>query len=85
MLFTITTRCHITGRESEYKVSFPSEESLVKFFSHKKDKLLAVSDGWESINPTDIFQPESFLPHYKRNGRVEPAYNYQTDMIEVQY
>lgn len=44
--FTVTLVCHITGRESDYFVSFPTEESLGQYFAGMRDRLVAVSDGW---------------------------------------
>lgn len=47
--FTITTRCCITGREGEYKVSFPSEEDLIRYWCGRGDRLLTVGDGWGDL------------------------------------
>src|SRR5688500_17734690 len=72
--YTITTRCHLTERELEYKVSFPSEEDLIAYFAGKKDRLISVSDGWGDFYEwfrerhsmrTDRPNP----PHYKKNGK----------------
>jgi hypothetical protein len=48
-LYTITLRCHITGKESDYKVSFPSEEALGQYFAVTRDRLIAVGDGWGEL------------------------------------
>lgn len=44
--YTVTLRCHITGKESDYKVSFSSEAALMEYFARTRDKLIAVGDGW---------------------------------------
>jgi hypothetical protein len=88
-LFTITTHCHINKVEREYKVAFPSEEELVRYFASKKDRLLAVSDGWkrafagcfEAFNEAE----PSVKRKGKKNGIAQKPYDYKTDMTQNEF
>jgi hypothetical protein len=83
-LYTITLRCHITGRESDYKVSFPSEEALGQYFAGARDRLIAVSDGWGDFGQwaADLFGYNGFhtlKPHYKTAHWIQVPYDFMED------
>jgi hypothetical protein len=86
-LFTVTTICHITGREADYKLSFSDEESLIRWFAGKPDKLIAVSDGWKTTNHTDIFPLEPYVPHYWKDPSRKPdkPYDYREESLEFDF
>lgn len=84
--YTITTRCCITGREAEYKVTFPNEDAVRRsFFMKKRDELLAIREGWDPFKTLDIFSVEPSKPHYKRTGFVQPEYDYRDEGIEYDF
>lgn len=83
--FTITTRCCITGREGEYKVSFPSEEDLIRYWCGRGDRLLTVGDGWGDLGKwaCELFgvrrtRPDKPPCHVERWSEPE-IYDYMVD------
>jgi hypothetical protein len=82
--FTITTICCFKGNEHTYFLSFPNEEALGQYFAGKKDKLIAVSDGWKGFNPLDLFPPERNMRPYQP-GHVQKPYDYRDESLEFDF
>lgn len=92
-LFTVLLRCHITGRESEYKISLSSEAEVRQFFQDRPDELLKIKSGWDgffewAIEKFNLHQFVPLKPHWVRPDGpwIEPKeFDFRTDLIDTEY